>query len=156
MPGPPPKPTALKILEGNRGHQKLNLNEPKPTPGIGAVPSWMSAEGKRAWKVIVPELERLGLLTVIDGLALSAACSAYGEAVECRRYLKKNGRTMKVGEAGYEQQRPEVSIEQKAWDRFHKFCTEFGLTAAARSRLRIVDELKDKPGSTLNGNWKAS
>jgi hypothetical protein len=29
--GPPPKPTALKLLEGNPGRQKLPKNEPQPT-----------------------------------------------------------------------------------------------------------------------------
>lgn len=28
--GPKPKPTAIKILEGNPGKRPLNLNEPKP------------------------------------------------------------------------------------------------------------------------------
>ena len=35
--GPAPKPTAIKILEGNPGKQKLNHNEPKP-PTIIAIP----------------------------------------------------------------------------------------------------------------------
>ena len=32
MPGPKPKPTRLKVLQGNPGHQKLPKNEPKPRP----------------------------------------------------------------------------------------------------------------------------
>ncbi len=43
----------------------------------------------------------------------------------------------------YEQQRPEFSMEQKAWSQFRMFCNLFGFSPAARARLMIDDELNE-------------
>lgn len=72
MPGPPRKPTALKILQGNPGHQKLPRNEPKPTADFPTRPGWLEPEAKREWMRVCGELHRLGLLTVVDRAALAA------------------------------------------------------------------------------------
>ena len=45
------------------------------------------------WERLSPELERLGLLTVIDGEAFTAACQCWKTYVDCQRFLKKNGLT---------------------------------------------------------------
>ena len=55
--GRPPKPTALKILEGNRGKRALNTDEPKPKSGAPKCPSFLSPEAKKEWRRIVRALE---------------------------------------------------------------------------------------------------
>lgn len=146
MPGRRPKPTRLKILEGNRakvGRAKLErAEEPRPTLGIPQPPTWLDTEARAMWDRLTPGLDRLGLLTVIDGAALEGACSAYSVAVECRKVLQRDGLVMEVGDQGYRQQRPEVAIELKSWAQFRAFCVEFGLTPAARSRLAVSGERK--------------
>ena len=148
--GRPKKPTALKVLEGNPGKRPLPENEPKPAPVVGTPkpPAWLNTEGKKAWKRLAPELERLGLLTIVDLEAFAAACQAYGIWVECERFFRKKdpktekryGRTYeytnKAGETN-EIARPEVSISQKALDQFKSFMTEFGLTPASRTRIEV-------------------
>jgi len=47
--GPKPKPTAIKILEGNPGKRPLNLNEPKPLQIAPECPDWLLAEAKKEW-----------------------------------------------------------------------------------------------------------
>jgi phage terminase small subunit len=74
----PATPTALKLLAGNPGHRPLNQNEPKPELVAPTCPSHLSREAKREWRRIVPELEKLGLLTRIDRAALAAYATAYG------------------------------------------------------------------------------
>ena len=75
MSGPPPKPTALKLLAGNPGHRKLNDKEPKPAIGA-APPAWIKADPVllAKWKFHAPRLTRLGLLTEIDDTALGMVC----------------------------------------------------------------------------------
>ena len=113
-PGPARKPTQLKIIQGNPGHQKLNKAEPHPAPVAPSRPEWLSPEAKREWSRIVPELERLGLLTIVDRGALTGYCQAWGRAVEAEAILKAEGLTFTTPN-GYVQQRPEVSIAQKSW-----------------------------------------
>ena len=49
MAGRKPKPTALKVLEGDRGKGRRPLNEHEPVPPKGGVkcPSWLLPEAKR-------------------------------------------------------------------------------------------------------------
>jgi P27 family predicted phage terminase small subunit len=134
--GPAPKPTHLKLLEGNPGKRPLNQNEPKPKPIAPKPPSWLDKEAKKEWKRVAPELERLGLLTVVDGAALAAYCQAYSRWVEAEKFLSKHGTVFKTPN-GYIQQLPQVSIAQKYLQIVKSFCQEFGLTPSARSRMTL-------------------
>lgn len=146
--GRPPKPTNLKIIEGNPGKRPLPENEPKPKPVAPKCPSWVNRDGKRMWERLAPELEKMGLLTVVDGEAFAAACHSYGIWLECERFFKKKnpetgkpyGRTYvyvnKNGSAN-EVERPEVKIGQRALQDFRAFCSEFGLTPASRTRIEV-------------------
>lgn len=143
--GRKPKPTHLKVLEGNPGKRPLPQNEPKPKPIAPKAPAWLDPAAKKLWKHLGPQLELLGLLTAVDGAAFEAACQSYATWVKCEKYLKDNGLTVEVQKEGddgnlytsYIQQRPEVSIGNKALQAFKAFCTEFGLTPASRTRIDL-------------------
>jgi P27 family predicted phage terminase small subunit len=134
--GPAPKPTALRLIEGNRGKRPLNKSEPKPTPVRPTRPEWMLPEAKREWNRVVPELERMGLLTAVDRAALAAYCQAYARAVQAEAVLRKSGISF-VTPNGYEQQRPEVAIARAEWQMVRAFASEFGFTPAARTRISV-------------------
>lgn len=146
--GRKPKPTNLKLIDGNPGKRPLNGKEPKPKPVKPTCPTWLNVDAKKMWKCLEKELEKLGLLTNIDGQAFSAACQSYGIWVECERILQEKGRVVSIvrmnkdgnfiGE--YEQQRPEVSIGNTALKNFKVFCAEFGLTPSSRSSISISGE----------------
>ena len=87
--GPAPKPTALKVLDGNPRHRPINRSEPRPRPVAPKCPSWLDAEAKREWRRIAPALERIGLLTEIDGTAL-AGCPVFCAAVHKWGLQKSN------------------------------------------------------------------
>ena len=145
--GRKPKPTALKVLEGNPGKRPLPNNEPKPKPIAPERPAWLTGEGKKMWDKLAPELERVGLLTSVDGEAFAAACQCWKTYVECQRYLKKHGYTYEYeNKAGAvnEIERPQVKIGQKALDQFKAFCTEFGLTPSSRTRIEIKHGQEDE------------
>jgi phage terminase small subunit len=54
--GRPPKPTALKVLEGNPGKRPLNQNEPKPEKKAPNCPSWLLPDAKKEWRRLSKEL----------------------------------------------------------------------------------------------------
>jgi len=154
--GRKPKPTALKVLEGNPGKRPLPQNEPKPKPIAPERPPWLTGEGRKMWERLAPELERLGLLTAIDGEAFAAACQCWKTYVDCQRHLKKHGYTYAyVNKAGAENEieRPQVKIAQKALDQFKAFCAEFGLTPSSRTRIDVkpVEGVEDPMEALLSG-----
>lgn len=71
--GPPPKPTAVRIREGNRGHATFNPNEPSYTAGIPERPI-LSAGARKLWDSLVGELASSGVLRLVDAGALAQLC----------------------------------------------------------------------------------
>lgn len=132
--GPAPKPTRLRVLEGNPSHRPLPMNEANPRRIMPSCPSWLSLEAKREWHRIAPKLFALGLLTEVDGRALALYCDAMATWKEARAILHKKGLTFTTP-SGYKQQRPEVAIARNSALLVRAFGAEFGLTPSARTRI---------------------
>lgn len=140
--GPAKKPTHLKILNGNPGKQKLNLNEPKPDPIAPDCPDWLDDGAKEEWKRLSPELEKMGLLTKVDRSSFAGYCQAYSRWREAEEFMQKHGTFFKT-QSGYLQQLPQVSIAQKYLAIMRNFCHEFGLSPSARSAIQMADKAGD-------------
>jgi len=146
------KPTALKILEGNPGRRPLNLNEPKPIPIAPECPDWLPDEAKKLWKRLAIELERLKLLTEIDGIALEGLCVSYSMWKEAVEFIKKNGTTYRIPRTNkkgkvvsvYIAQFPEVSIAIQCLKQIRAFASEFGLTPSSRGKIFLPWEEYDE------------
>ena len=108
--GPPPKPTALKVLQGNPGHRALNEDEPAPPPpppgGIKPpwwLPAWESqrdargrkvrSRARRFWGQLAPILDQMGVLTTADPDSLAMLCDVLAEYVEAREIVRRYGMT---------------------------------------------------------------
>lgn len=73
--GRPPKPTALKLLQGNPGKRVLNESEPKPERlSLTDAPPYLDEAGAAFWDKYAPKLVKLGLLTELDEPEFAAAC----------------------------------------------------------------------------------
>lgn len=131
--GPKPKPSKLKKLEGVR-IDRINENEPQPEAGKVTCPGFLSREGKREWRRIAPELQRLGLLTPLDRAAFAAYCQAYGQWVETEKLLQQKG-VLAKGKSGQIIASPLLWVSTSAAKRMLQFAVEFGLTPSSRSRL---------------------
>lgn len=134
--GRKPKPTALKVLEGNPGKRPLNEHEPKPEKKAPKCPAWLEPEAKKEWKRMTKTLEAIGVLTQVDATAFAGYCQAYARWKEAEEFLSKHGTIFKTP-SGYIQQVPQVSIAQTYLKIMKDFCSEFGLTPAARSRISV-------------------
>lgn len=58
--GRKPKPTALKVLEGNPGHRPLNKREPMPKGRLPRCPDWLEEDAKKEWKRLGKILAEMG------------------------------------------------------------------------------------------------
>lgn len=143
MAHPVPKPTRLRMLEGNPSKRPLNMNEPQPPTTALALecPEHLGDIARDEWDLIAPILHRMGLLTDVDRDALAAYCTAYERWMECKKELK-SGLVM-VTPSGYQQQKPQVSMEQQYLKILKDFMHEFGLTPASRSKLIAPNAPKD-------------
>lgn len=140
--GPKPQPTQLKVIRGNPGKRPLNEAEPKPSRGIPFPPDDLSEEAKIEWLRVVPELDRLGLLTMIDRSALVGYCDAWGRWVYARRAVAAAAKEFPKYEGliietvnGNWVQNPALGIANKAMADVMRYCVEFGMTPSARSRI---------------------
>ena len=132
--GRKPKPTAIKVLEGNPGKRKLNENEPKPVKKAPPCPKWLEPEAKKEWRRLAKALEAMGVLTEADMAAFAGYCQSYARWKEAEERITDRGLVIRTP-SGYPQQVPYISIAQQYLKLMQQFAEQFGLTPAARSRI---------------------
>jgi P27 family predicted phage terminase small subunit len=142
IPGTKPKPTFLKLIEGNPGKRPLNENEPKFKKTKTKAPSHLGDVGKREWNRVSKILYKQGLLTEADLTALAAYCESYEQALMAYKYLEKGGvlpEKRVVGEKTYTILKPNpfFDIWTKCRAQMKMFMTEFGMTPSSRSRIGV-------------------
>ncbi len=142
--GRPPKPTQLRVLQGNPGKRPLPKGEPQPRVVPMPCPRWLLPEAKREWRKVAPELKRLGLATVVDRTALAAYCQAYARWRQAEDVLSREGLIFETA-SGYLAPRPEVAIAQKSMQIMKGFATEFGFTPSSRSRISVPEQKQGDP-----------
>ncbi len=136
MKGPKPSPTRLKVIAGNPGRRPLPSGEPTPRRGIPEMPEFLGEIARKKWDVLVLELDRIGLLTVIDGDVLAAYCTAWEEFEEATTLIAKEGRTCMGGSGGLKIH-PATTLQRTAWKAIRDFAALFGLEPSSRTRLRL-------------------
>ncbi len=138
MRGRKPKPSRIKLFEGNRGKRPVDSRvEMEPTPGEPPMPAWLSVGAQEKWAEVVPELLRLGVLTILDGAALACYCQSWAEYRAATRTLEKEGRTYKL-KNGCRATHPMVAQQKQALKGVREFAALFGLEPSGRARLRIT------------------
>ena len=155
--GRKPKPTALKLLEGNPGKRPLNDREPVPPKATLKWPAWLLPEAKQEWKRLAPALEAMGVLTMADLTAFEGYCQAYARWKEAEAFITQHGSIFQTP-SGYVQQVPQVSIAQQNLKIMQSFCSEFGLTPATRARIIAGGASEDGASEDpmerlLKGEW---
>ena len=154
-PGPPPKPTTIKRLEGNPGQYPLNENEPEPTRGCDA-PIWLPSGAVAEWERVYPELDVLGLATVVDQAALACWCVAVDMLERATKRLvateDKPTPEIQITESGYETVSGAELMRRQAMKDIRAFCQEFGFSPASRSRISVPEKPDGGLESLLGGN----
>lgn len=137
MRGRKPKPTHLKLLDGNPGRRLPNAGEPAPANKPPTCPSHLCPPAKAEWKRLAAQLTTLRILTELDRAALAAYCQAYGRWVEAERKLHETPMLLKLP-SGYVQQNPWLTIANKQLELMYKYLGDFGLSPVSRSRVSLT------------------
>ena len=143
MKGRKPKPTAVKIAEGRRGHKPLPRNEPKPPRDVSlAPPDYLDTLGKAEWRRIARELDSSGVYTAWDKQTLVAYCQAYSEWREATRVLAREGSVV-PSTKGTMMVSPWVRIRRDAAAAMVKYGAMFGLNPCDRARIQAKPKQSD-------------
>jgi P27 family predicted phage terminase small subunit len=140
-----PKPSKLRLIEGNRGHRPINQREAQPAvaPAVPDPPAFLSDPVARAeWVRVASALHPVGLLSEADTAVLGAYCHSYARWRQAEDALRKMGATDSLTGAlmiktskGTPIQNPLVGTANKAMQAMVRYAAEFGMTPAARSRI---------------------
>lgn len=146
--GPVSKPTELKLLEGNRGHRPVSLDGLfRPEVGAPDVPRWLSADARKAWKRLLPELLRYNLLSKVDRDSFAMLCQTIGRLDILERSLtaKVNALVAEGKDAanafidltpnGLAVQSALYQVLNKEQGKLHRLFDRFGLAPDARARV---------------------
>ncbi len=134
--GPAKTPTSLQVLRGNPGKRAVNRNEPKPSTARIAIPKYLNADAKSAWKKIAPELKKLGLLTVVDVPLLSMLCTELARYWMAEAKLQELGAVEPAARGGWKPS-PYLGILNRASQRITTIAGQFGMSPSARTSLNV-------------------
>lgn len=135
--GPVPKPTELKVLQGNRGKRPLPKNEAKPAPLMPSCPTWLDKQARKEWEDVAPRLFRARLLTEVDGDALALYCLSKSRMLQAEAMIQKL--LDKSKDIPTQLRLRAIAYAQQ----MRTFMVEFGLTPAARARIGSLPEEED-------------
>lgn len=133
--GRPPKPTALKLIDGNPGKRKIEP-EAKVAPGKPVRPRDLSPEARREWDRLVDLLPET-LLQRCDAYALRSLAVAIVRCRQAEKLIDAEGLTAE-GVQGIKEH-PAVGTEVKYRNLVDRLGAQFGLSPVARARLTIPD-----------------
>ena len=135
--GRPPKPTVLKLIEGNRGHRPISTDEPRPEVQIPSCPRHVKGEARKEWRRIAVELKGLGLLTRIDrGRHWRVIVWLGGAGLRPKDTLRTEGPVIEGSQKNLVKS-PWVRIAMDCLEQIRRFGSEFGLTPSSRGRLHV-------------------
>lgn len=146
MGGRPLKPTALKLIEGEKNKDRINKSEPKPRPVSPQPPATLDKYGRAEWKRMASIYERLGLLTEIDGAAFAAYCALYSQSVHISKALKACkykvlAEKHTVDGAGNEHLEvkinPLITAQRQVLAQMLPYIREFGGSPSSRGRISV-------------------
>ncbi len=150
VPGPRPKPTALKLIAGNPGHRPLNTDEPEPDGDLFEPPaSFSRAKPERAarlcaiWREVIANAPA-GLLRKLDGSILERYCRSWVTYQDADEKVEEAGAVISINKGKQFQKNPFLSIRDQQNAILDRLCDQMGFSPAARTRVKVSGKKKAK------------
>ena len=142
MASPRPLPTNLKVLRGTAQPCRMNDREPVPARRKVKMPTGLTASEKKHWRTVAGDLEKAGILTVLDTQALRLYCRSYTGWLDANAKIDEYGPIIKSmhGPA----LSPYFRLSDKYFHQMLAILREFGMTPSSRSRIRSENEQSDE------------
>ncbi|MEU2450067.1 phage terminase small subunit P27 family [Streptomyces sp. NPDC012765] len=142
--GPAPKPTALRVLHGDRA-DRINRDEPRPSElGIEA-PDWLSDPALEVWETLAGDLVDKGVLTAWDVEAFANWCDAVARRRDAAGHVAEEGAVTEQPVFNKNGEQTGVRLAKSAWllaldaadAQVQRYGARFGLTPSDRAQLKI-------------------
>jgi P27 family predicted phage terminase small subunit len=132
-------PTQKKIAAGNPGKRAADVDlsrEAQPKVKIPNMPDWLEPEAQKEWKILSSFLVKNKLVTEVDGHALATLCQAWATMVEAQKKMSEEELIL-IGANGGPVKNPLLSIIKSQGEVVLKLLLQFGLTPAARAKIKF-------------------
>lgn len=130
-------PTSIKEMRGTLQNCRENKDAPKPgRASILEPPAHLNAIAAAEYMRKAELLDRLGVFKEGDDVALAAYADAYARWVKAVEMYNKTGPLVK-DKKGNPTRNPVGFAINHAVDTMYRFLTEFGLTPASRTRIKV-------------------
>lgn len=151
--GPQPTPTKVLKMRGS-WLAKRNPNEPKPEMGIPKCPKFLKRTARKAWKILAPQLDYMGVLAKVDQNVLTMYCQLYTRWIEMENFIASHNHVYPIKETvdvdgkivektiGFKIF-PQVRIASDLVSHLTRLGRELGLSPSARAHL-TTDIAADK------------
>lgn len=151
MKGRKPKPTHLRILEGNPGKRPLNENEPLVVGDLHMAPDWLSDSQREGWTYAIANAPA-GLLKRLDQSVLVVWVVAEDLHRQASQAVTKFGLLAKSPVKGDPMQNPYLAILNRQAQLMLKAAAELGFTPSSRSRVEVSGGQKAGNKFAAHGN----
>ena len=152
MAGRPPKPSALKRLQGTDRADQRNGNEPEPNLLADLnPPAHLAPASAAVWRQLAPMLRRIGVLTEADVLALEMLCDSVADYRRARS--QRGDEFVELSSKGNEVLKQLHVAMAMSSKRAEGLMASFGMSPAARSRVMVdpQGDLFGKPETNAQG-----
>lgn len=144
--GPAAAPTPLKLVRGTRP-DRVNHQEPEPATGEVVRPKTLSANARRIWDALAPDLVAKKVLTPWDVDTFAAFCELVVQNRDANADLAENGNRITVpvkelrdGTVIYSTQKnPAWQVARESAALIVTLGGRFGLNPSDRSALKVGD-----------------
>src|SRR5690606_32925069 len=145
--GPAGKPTALRVLHGDR-KDRINTDEPTPSAGDIVPPEWLGDEALDVWEEYAPDLEAKRVPTSWDVEAFAAWCDAVARRRDAARHVQDEGAVVEHPVFNKNGDQTGARLGRNAWllaldtadAQVRAYGARFGLTPSDRASLKIPNE----------------
>ncbi len=149
MKGRKPVPTGLKLMRGTLKKQRVNPTEPTPKVGSSDPLKGLTPRALEHYARLTADIAGMGILTTVDGAALSELAQAMADYEVASVMLARDGMVVET-ERGTVRS-PWLMVRKQASDQMQRGFADFGLTPAARVRLHTEPKSKKDAGDELFG-----
>ena len=131
--------SVLKLRGSPHGDKRGDEPQAETAPASLRCPTWLSPEGKRAWKRVVKQMSAMGILTLADVNIVARYCETWS------RWRRAHAFVMEHGE-GYESKRdgktivlkfPQMNVASQLNSELTKLEDRLGLSPGSRANLAI-------------------
>lgn len=149
--GRKPKPTHLKLVNGNPGKRPLNTSEPVAEGDLETAPDWMTESQKAGWAYAIKHAP-IGVLKRIDRAVLAIWVVAEDLHREATLKVSQFGMLTKAPKTDLPMQSPYLPIINRQAEIMLRAAAELGFTPSARTRLNAGDGDGESRGNRFSGH----